>query len=317
MSNNKQNIAKKLLEITLNSRIIDTSKVEQGEWSQTYIGKISSGLEYVIRFSDLREDFDKDKFAFEHFSSSRLLIPKVIKIGKIDNKFYAISEKANGKAIDFVNKKQMTQLLPAVFELLYDLKNTDISYTKGYGNWNGNGNGNASFSSWKQYLKNIALDQAGNRLQGWRKNLEKSSIGDSVFDFAFNKMCTLLNYCPERRYLIHADLLHFNLLVVKDKIASVLDWGCSKYGDYLYELAWFTYFLPWHDYMNHINIREKAKQYFQQKGLNIINFEKRLQCYEIHIGLDSLIYCAYKKDWKNARDIVERTKKVAELELSI
>ena len=54
--------------------------------------------------------------------------------------------------------------------------------------------------------------------------------------------------CPELRHVIHMDLLNRNVLVSEDgtRIEAVFDWGCSAYGDFLYDVAWFTFWAPWH-----------------------------------------------------------------------
>ena len=39
------------------------------------------------------------------------------------------------------------------------------------------------------------------------------------------------------------------MLVDGGRITAVLDWGCSLYGDFLYELAWMQFWLPWYPAM--------------------------------------------------------------------
>jgi aminoglycoside phosphotransferase (APT) family kinase protein len=48
--------------------------------------------------------------------------------------------------------------------------------------------------------------------------------------------------------VLHADLLNRDVLVAGDgsRLVAVFDWGCSAYDDFLYELAWFTFWVPWH-----------------------------------------------------------------------
>lgn len=298
------------LESIINTKITELTPVGYGEWSNAFIFR-AKGQEWVVRFSGLKEDFEKDKFAADHFTTSTLPIPKVTEIGEVFGGYYAISRKAPGKPIDLVSQNQMTKLMPAIFKLFDSMRQTDISYATGYGSWNEQGN--APFQSWKEFLLDIDKDHPDSRLDGWRSNLEGFPKGKVVFNQSYEKMCSLVERCPENRFLIHADLLHYNLLVEDNRITSVLDWGCSKYGDFLYELAWFTYFLPWHKYMNHIDVRGEAVKHFEEINIDIPHFDERLKCYEIHIGLDSLAYCAYKKDWKVSKEVAEHTLKVANI----
>ena len=48
---------------------------------------------------------------------------------------------------------------------------------------------------------------------------------------------TLVDACPERRDLVHGDLLHGNVLVSPDarRVEAVLSWKCSVRGDFLYD----------------------------------------------------------------------------------
>ena len=46
--------------------------------------------------------------------------------------------------------------------------------------------------------------------------------------------------------MVHGDLLNRNVLVAPDgsRLTAVFDSGCSTYGDFLYEVAWFTFWPP-------------------------------------------------------------------------
>ena len=101
-------------------------------------------------------------------------------------------------------------------------------------------------------------------------------------------------------------MLHFNLLVKNDQISALIDWGCSKFGDFLYDLAWFTFWKVWHPAMKDINFRKLALQHYNEIGLKVVNFEKRIRCYEIHIGLDAIAYGAFKQNWPLIGTVIKR-----------
>ena len=108
-----------------------------------------------------------------------------------------------------------------------------------------------------------------------------------------------MDACPNERYLVHSDLLNYNVLVSNDQISSVLDWGSSLYGDFLWDLAWFTFWQPWYRPWSGIDFPKTARQHYSAIGLEVPNFEERMRCYEIAIGLDGLAYQAFAGHWDN------------------
>ena len=54
-----------------------------------------------------------------------------------------------------------------------------------------------------------------------------------------DRIGSLLDACPDRRELVHLDLLHYNVLVTPraDAVTAVLPWKCSTWGDAIYDLA--------------------------------------------------------------------------------
>ena len=247
----------KFLRNHIGQEITDLSRIGQGEWSLAYSFR-DKNTELIIRFSHLSEDFAKDRFA-ANFASPQLPIPKITDIGQAFEGFYAISEKADGGAIDYINQQEMQRILPSLFDLFDALRLADTSKTTGYGGWNADGNG--SHGSWRETLLDIT-DRPTDRISGWKAKLAASSVGMAVFDKAYLQLASSVNICPEERHLIHADLLHFNLLVADDQVTSVLDWGCAKYGDFLYDLAWFSFWSPWFPSMKGIDFREEALRHY-------------------------------------------------------
>ena len=39
------------------------------------------------------------------------------------------------------------------------------------------------------------------------------------------------------------------------RLTAVFDWGCYALGDFLYEVAWFTFWAPWHAGLAAIDFR--------------------------------------------------------------
>lgn len=71
-----------------------------------------------------------------------------------------------------------------------------------------------------------SIDQ-GLRVSDWREPMAASETGIETFDAALAQLHRLLPAIPETRYLVHSDLLNFNVLVADNRISAVLDWGCA------------------------------------------------------------------------------------------
>ena len=97
--------------------------------------------------------------------------------------------------------------------------------------------------------------------------------------------------------MIHSDLIHRNVLVHDDRITAVLDWGCAMYGDFLYDLAWLTFWSPWHPELRDIDLRSRALAHYDAIGLAVPDFERRMRCCELHIGLAAQAYNAFTGRW--------------------
>jgi len=256
----------------------------------------------------LTQDFDKDRLAAK-FTSPLLPIPRVDELGVAFNGFYAISERAFGEPLDALDEGQMRGILPALFNTLDAARLVDLSGSTGYGGWGADGS--APHSSWRAALLDIANDRSTDRVHGWRECLSRSSIGSDPFDEALSHLAALIVTCPEERHLVHSDLLNYNVLVSGDRVTAVLDWGESKYGDFLYDVAWFSFWAPWYPAWQGIDFRKEAEQHYAAIGLDVPHLDERLRCYEVHIGLDNQQYSAFKGRWEQLVQVARRTLELA------
>ena len=108
--------------------------IDQGEWSQAFSFQ-HAAKDYVIRFGQFGEDFRKDQLA-STFATTNLVIPKITEIGQAFDRYFAISARAFGDMLEGLNEAKMVAIVPAVFSMLDAIRETDISSTTGYGNWN-------------------------------------------------------------------------------------------------------------------------------------------------------------------------------------
>jgi hygromycin-B 4-O-kinase len=75
-------------------------------------------------------------------------------------------------------------------------------------------------------------------------------------------------------------------------LTGIFDWGCSLAGDFIYDIAWFTFWAPWHPGLDTIDIRSRVVGHYATLGFNVPDFAERLRCYELHIALEHLAYSA-------------------------
>lgn len=285
------------------------SSIGHGEWSKAYAYQHAGG-DYVVRFSALREDFAKDQLAARH-GSRDLPIPPIIEIGEAFDGFfyYAISERAFGEYLDALDETRMRAALPALFAALDAARLVDLSASTGYGVWGADGS--APHPTWRAALLAVAEDRPTDRTHGWRDRLATSPTGFRPFDAAFQRLQALVEACPEERHLVHSDLLNYNVLVAGERISTVLDWGSSIYGDFLYDLAWLSFWSPWYPAWRGIDFRRAATRHYAAIGLEVPGFEERLRCYEVRIGLEAQAYNAFKGRWAELEATARRTLAVA------
>lgn len=283
------------------------ASVGQGEWSKAY-GFRRAGRDYIVRFSALQEDFAKDRLA-ARYGSRDLPIPRVIEVGDAFGGFYAISERAFGGYLDALDQAQMRTMLPALFAALDAARLVDLSASVGYGVWGADGA--ARHPTWQAALLEVAVDRPTERTHGWREGLAASPTGPGPFEEGFERLEALVDCCPVERHLVHSDLLNDNVLVSGERISAIIDWGCSMYGDFLYDVAWFSFWSPWYPAWHGIDFRGEAARHYASIGLDVPHFEERLRCCQVHIGLMAQAYNAFKGRWADLDATARRTLEVA------
>ena len=103
------------------------------------------------------------------------------------------------------------------------------------------------------------------------------------------------------------------MLVQDGRVSGLLDWGCSLYGDFLYDLGLLSFASGWYGTMRDIDVREVARRHLREIGLNVPGFDERLTCYEIHVGLEAQSYQALTSRWEELAFCADRTLRLAGL----
>lgn len=273
---------------------LDSVKVElvgEGAWSRCF-GFRRGDEDLVIRFGNHLDDFEKDQRAYA-YHTPHLPIPHVLEIGQAFGGYYAISSRVYGVPLESLNASQWADIVPSLVDMLEALRTTDLSAAHGFGGWGSDGN--AGQVNWSGHILAVGSDAAHDRLHGWRERLAASPEGMDAFEWG----CELLedvitDEIP--RSLVHCDLINRNVLVSGKQISGVFDWGCSLYGDHLYDLAWFEFWAPWCPALDIPLLRSELEKRWETTGYVPKNKARRLAACYLHIGIDHLIYNAYLGD---------------------
>ena len=278
----------------------------QGEWSRAYAFR-HRGRDLVVRFNPDRHAFDVDLLALR-FASARLPIPAVLEVGEADGGHYAISERAYGDFLEDLPRQRMQAAVPSLLETLDALRTADTSASTGFGPWDLNGNGRNR--SWPEFLLDVDAGTPDAFRSTWRKELARSDPAERTFWDGMRELEALSGRCPDRRDLIHSDLLNRNAFVSGARITALIDWQCAIYGDHLFELAWFTFWGPWHPGLAAAGLRDRALDRWRIAGVDLTDADLRLRCYEIRIGVSHLIYNSWRRDPTNLEATARRTRDV-------
>ena len=260
-----------------------------GEWSAAHKFCLD-GHNFVIRLSHTPENFCRDKIA-AGWSSPGLPVPKIIRIDRYQDQYYAISPFFSGEAFERLSASELEQTIPDFLSMMTALQSVNLEYIDGYGTLTPAGKG--AFRTWAEALLDVNNDRPDSLIHGWKEALAKTPDAQRKYDQFYKELTNLVHYCPEQKNLIHSDLLYQNLLVHNHKISAVLDWGCAMIGDPLYDIAIFAFFEPWYPAFTQVNLIQKMRQSFlDQSPENHRYFNQRMLTCQIHLTLGNIAYCA-------------------------
>ncbi len=186
-----------------------------------------------------------------------------------------------GDFLEELDEAGLRRALPSVLGMLDAMRSVPLASIVGAGSWRGEGV--AERSSWRAHLLGVATDHPDRRTYGWREQLATKPDAEAAFNDACVRLASLVDVCPEIRHVVHSDLLHRNVLVGDDRVAAVFDWQCALYGDFLYD----------------------------DKRLDVPDFDERVRYYEIHVGLGTMSYQGFTGDWTSLDWTAERTLELA------
>jgi hygromycin-B 4-O-kinase len=279
----------------------DVRRVPRGEWSRafTFLG---DGQPLVVRFGQHRRDYEKDRVAAS-WDQPGLPVPPVIAIGDAFDGAFAISVRAFGDALEELDADRWRRVLPALLDTLAAIRAVPLSGA-GFGRWGPDGG--APGTRWGEWLLTVGQDSADGRLPGWQDRLFAAPLARLQFDQVYALLADCTAGLPDVRCLVHADLTAGNVLVDGDAIAAVFDWGASIAGDPVYEIAWLSFWQPWHRGLAEIDVIRPGEERFADA-----DFAARLRAAQLHVGLEDLIYCAYVGRWTQLDEVARRALELA------
>jgi aminoglycoside phosphotransferase (APT) family kinase protein len=161
--------------------------------------------------------------------------------------------------------------------------------------------------TWRGWLSERLVEDRRQGVPGWAVLAAQSEV-DPLYRASEARVRELIEACPERRDLVHGDLLHANVPVAEDasRPNAIFSWKCSLRGDFLFDTAWCTFCSaiwypgiaaadPWDCVRRDPSVRDEADAW--------VDASERHHCYELHIGLTASARNAWVGDPEVVRQI--------------
>lgn len=253
----------------------------------------SGDAEYVIRISDSPYSFQKDAFVSDSFASPSLPIPKVVKLGRLDAEtHFCISLRASGVPLQALTTSEFVGVTNAVINVMNAINKANLIGTRGFGRFDAQGQ--APHKTWAAFLLTVTDAQ----IFDWSG---KVGQGDkSVVSRATSTVRELVQACPELRCLLHGDFGSYNVLSDGERVTGVIDWDLGLLGDPLYDVA-NLFFWQEEQMLPLIEQLENGREHLPQ-------WQERVLCYQLHIGLNEIYYERYDACW-----LIDRCKAIMDL----
>ena len=169
-------------------------------------------------------------------------------------------------------------------------------------------------STWRQWLVDgLVDDPRATRTTGGVTKLAEHAEADRLFRACEARLAALRDACPERRDLVHSDLLHQNVLLsdAGDEVTAVFSWKCSVRGDFLWDVAWCSLWSPWHPGIAALDSTSGRWRPPTSSPPTSQDAEHRHAAYLLQIGAHHLGWNAWTGDDATLRDVMARTEQVA------
>lgn len=240
---------------------------------------------YVIKFSDLPDDFTIEPFLSGILSGRQIPYPSCIGTGTFDEHQYIIQERMEGKLFIYCDPDEKERQLPELLQLLSRMNSSDISGTQGFGWITPSGNG--AFPTWEDYATALFREEQdkGNFWENWHELFSTTILEKDVFNECYSRLLAYMPYNAPHRHLLHGDYHPWNILSDGRRITGIID-GNFSYGDFLVDLVTLD------RNMYQMDIIEAFLSNREQLNENIPHFRERLKGAYYFKGVDALRFYA-------------------------
>lgn len=289
------------LQSNFDSDISEVVLIGSGMFSQAFSFNLNQ-QEFVIRLNSFLEDFQKDAFAYQQFASARLPIPKVIRCDRFnDTHYFAITERCAGSTLKDLDEGAIRKTLPSLFNTLHNIHTLDTSNYSGWGLTDASGNGR--FACWQDYLNSFYNQKFSFT---WEQLFRHTFMEPELYQIVTAVIQNDSPLCSTAKHWVHGDFGFDNIMSDGQKVTGVLDWAESRLGDYVYDIAYLEF---WSKGIPYKQLWLESVE-AQQLSLSLTNFEARMQCYMLHIGLGSLAIAALQNDMEDYTQVKARIQKI-------
>ena len=288
--------------------VSELQPLDGGFWSTAFAYRVEN-RELVLRLGTVREGFEMDRRAMA-FAGPDLPVPDVLEIGEALGQTYAISVRHHGRFLETIRPNEAAIAGSAIEQTLAALRAVPANPASPAA-WYPN-DGTMEGSTWRGWLTDGLVDDPARRVSGWRKILAADGELDRLFQGCEQRIGELLDACPERRDLVHGDLLNRNVLIAEDaaRITAVFSWKCSVRGDFLFDVAWCTFWAPWHPGIAAVDLWNRTVNSPLLSGETLEGAALRHHCYELQIGANHLGWNAWTGDEEELRAVAKHTERV-------
>ncbi len=287
--------------------VLDLSPLSGGFWSSAFAYRVGED-EFVLRLSDMPEGFAIDAAAIR-FRAPDLPVPLVVDTGKAMGLHFAISQRHYGCFIEATSVEEASAVGSALEGLLAAMRAVPSKPDDAVVWYDRKASADVT---WRAWLRAGLVDDPDARVSRWRATLASNPRVDALFKACESRIEELLPACPERRDLIHGDLLHQNVLVADHAahVTAIFSWKCSARGDFLFDVAWCTFWGAWHPSIAATDIWRRTLAVPDLGEGDLIDAPVRHHCYELQIAASHLGWNAWTGDDQGlvaVADAAERT----------
>jgi hygromycin-B 4-O-kinase len=272
--------------------------VLQGEESQAFSFHHRGG-DYIVRVNESASGFKKDLFAYQTFTRPELPIPEILHIGSLDDEYaICVSRRAPRVTLQDLDVAALRQIVGPTARVMDAIAASNVDKIAGFGLFDANGTGRDK--SWRGFL--VSLGDASR--YDW--NSVSRNINMRLIGRLLGLVERFAEYCPEERKLVHGDFGSNNVLTDAGKITAVVDWSEALLGDPLYDVANIFFWRNWLDCM------EVQAHYFESLLSGTPQWDERMPCYQLRIGLEEIYENAVNGNERNVAWATNRCLEISE-----